>query len=111
MQATKLILAIVCDDDANAVSKALTGAGFFVTKLATTGGFLMSGNTTMLIGTSEDLVDSAIQIISENCRKRKGFVPASGGSLEMGVFTANPVEISMGGATIFVVDVEKFIKL
>ena len=42
----KLIIAIINHDDAKAVTQALTKNGFSSTKLATTGGFLMSGNAT-----------------------------------------------------------------
>ena len=53
----KLILAIVNNDDAYSVSTALSGEGFFVTKISSTGGFLMSGNTTFLMGVEDDTVD------------------------------------------------------
>ena len=50
----KLILAIINRDDANAVTQSLTKAGFSSTKLSTTGGFLMSGNVTILVGVDEE---------------------------------------------------------
>ena len=59
----KLILAIVSSDDSSMVSSALTKNNFSVTKLATTGGFLMSGNTTFLIGTEDENVDKAISCL------------------------------------------------
>ena len=64
----KLILAIVNNDDSARVSSALTESGFGVTKLATSGGFLMVGNTTLLIGTEDHRANRAIDIIN-------GFVP------------------------------------
>ena len=67
----KLILAIVSSDDSSMVSSALTKNNFSVTKLATTGGFLMSGNTTFLIGTEDENVDKAISVIGEHSKKRK----------------------------------------
>ena len=71
----KLILAIVSSDDSSMVSSALTKNNFSVTKLATTGGFLMSGNTTFLIGTEDENVDKAISVIGEHSKKRKQMVP------------------------------------
>ena len=59
----KLIIAIVSNDDANKVQSELTKNGFSITKLATTGGFLMSGNTTLICGTQDEKVDKAISII------------------------------------------------
>jgi len=107
----KLILAIVNDEDANAVISALNKAGFSVTKLATTGGFLRSGNVTMIIGTEQDKVDEVIKIISDKSHKRKQFatppMPIGGGS----AYTPYPIEIEVGGATVFVMDVERFEKV
>ena len=50
----KLILAIVSNDDASSVNAALTKENYSVTRLATTGGFLRAGNTTMIVGTEDD---------------------------------------------------------
>ena len=106
----KLILAIVSSDDSSMVSSALTKNNFSVTKLATTGGFLMSGNTTFLIGTEDENVDKAINVIGEHSKKRKQMVPSSA-SYGVGMYTSFPVEVTVGGATIFVLDVEQFKKL
>lgn len=67
----KLILAIVNNDDSAIAAAALTEAGFFVTKLSTTGGFLMVGNTTLLIGTEEAGVPTAIDILKKYCTTKK----------------------------------------
>ncbi|MCI5802072.1 MAG: cyclic-di-AMP receptor [Oscillospiraceae bacterium] len=106
----KLILAIVSSDDSSVVSAALTKAGFSVTKLATTGGFLMSGNTTFIIGTDDEKVDEVIEVIGRHSKKRKQMVPSSA-SYGVGMYTSFPVEVTVGGATIFVMDVEQFKKL
>ena len=106
----KLILAIVSSDDSSMVSSALTKNNFSVTKLATTGGFLMSGNTTFLIGTEDENVDKAISVIGEHSKKRKQKIPSSA-SYGLGMYTSFPVEVTVGGATIFVLDVEQFKKL
>lgn len=106
----KLIFAIVSNDDSSKVSSALTKARFSVTKLATTGGFLLSGNTTFIIGTEDEKVDEVIQIIGEHSKKRKQMVPSSA-SYGVGMYTTYPVEVTIGGATIFVTDVYRFEKL
>ena len=92
------------------VSSALTKNNFSVTKLATTGGFLMSGNTTFLIGTEDENVEKAINVIGEHSKKRKQMGP-SYASYGVGMYTSFPVEVTVGGATIFVLDVEQFKKL
>lgn len=106
----KLIFAIVSNDDSSAVSKALTKEKFSVTKLATTGGFLLSGNTTFIIGTEDEKVDDVIKIIEKHSRKRKQMVPSTT-SYGVGMYTSYPVEVQVGGATIFVTDVERFEKV
>ena len=106
----KLIYAIVNNDDSHAVSTALTKGGFSATKLASTGGFLMAGNTTFLVCSDDDKVDEVIEIIRDHSRKRKQFVP-SGASYDVGNYTGFPVEVSVGGATVFVTDIERFEKV
>ena len=106
----KLIFAIVNSDDSQGVSKALVENGFFATKLASTGGFLSSGNTTFLICTEDEKVDTALEVIKEKSRKRKKMVQ-SAASFGIGASASFPVEVSVGGATIFITDVERFEKV
>lgn len=106
----KLIFAIVSNDDSSKVAKELTKAKISVTKLATTGGFLMAGNTTFIIGTDDDKVEDVIAIIGKHSKKRTQMVPSSA-SYGVGMYTSFPVEVQVGGATIFVMNVERFEKL
>ena len=106
----KLILAIMSNDDAPTASSALTKEGYSVTRLATTGGFLRAGNTTLIVGCEEDRVEKAIEIMGEYSSRRTEVVPATS-SYDIGRFASFPVEVQVGGATIFVMDVEKFVKL
>lgn len=106
----KLIMAIVSGDDSSKVSRALTKSNFSVTKLATTGGFLMAGNTTFLVGTEDEKVEEVIDVLRTNCRTRKQMVPTSA-SYGVGMFSAMPIEVQVGGATVFIIDVEQFVKL
>lgn len=107
----KLIIAIVNNDDSSTVQSALTEGGFFVTKLATSGGFLKKGNTTFFVGTNDDKVDNAIEIIKANAKKRVEKEPTVPPT-EMGeFFTPIMVDVLVGGATVFVVDVDRFEKI
>ena len=107
----KLILAIVNNDDSAKASSALTEAGFSVTRLSTTGGFLMVGNTTFLIGTEDDKAKDAVEILKKHCTSRKR-VQSSTSSLGVGMGNMSlQDEVTVGGATVFVLDVaqmEKF---
>ena len=106
----KLILAIVSNDDASSVSAALTKENYSVTRLATTGGFLRAGHTTMIVGTEDDKVDHCIEIIGNESKRRTEIVPSTA-SYDIGRYASFPVEVQVGGATIFVLNVEDFRKL
>jgi uncharacterized protein YaaQ len=105
----KLIFAIVSNEDHHAVQSALTKHGFSVTKLSTTGGFLRIGNTTLIIGTEDEKVDTAIELIKKESQTRTEVVPSTA-SYDLGRYASFPLEVSVGGATIFVLNVEQFIK-
>lgn len=108
----KLVIAIVQDDDASDLIEVITDKGFRVTKLATTGGFLKAGNTTLIIGVDKEKVDEVLGIIKEVCKSRKQIVtspsPVAGST---GVYMPFPIEVEAGGANVFVVDVDKYIKV
>lgn len=106
----KLIIAIVNSDDAQAVLNEIARVGYSATKLSTTGGFLRAGNTTLLIGVEEERVDEVISLIGKRAKGRKQTV-MSPPSVSEGVILPTPVEITVGGATVFVVDVDKFVRL
>lgn len=106
----KLVLAIVSNDDASSVTSALNKENYQVTRLATTGGFLRSGNTTIIVGVEDDDVERAIDIIGKECEKRTEVVPSSA-SYDIGRYASFPIEVQVGGATIFVLDVDQFHKL
>ncbi len=82
----KLVMAVVGNDDSAEVAAALTKDGFSVTKLATTGGFLKSGNTTFIVGTDDDKVDQVIDIISKQSRRRTQLVPNTT-TMDMGMYS------------------------
>ena len=106
----KLIFAIVNNDDAPKVASALTKAGYFATKLASTGGFLQAGNTTFMIACDTAAVDNAVCVIAQNSRKRSQVVQNEA-ILTGDAPTSFPTEVSVGGATVFVTDIERFEKL
>lgn len=106
----KLIVAIINADDSHTVITQLTQKKYSVTRLATTGGFLKTGNTTIIVGVGADKVDDVLAIINEHSHSRKQVIPSTS-ELGMGFFPSVPVEISVGGATVFVMDVERFEKI
>jgi uncharacterized protein YaaQ len=108
----KLIFAIVSDEDSNILSDNLNREGFSATKLCSTGGFLKSGNTTFLIATEDDKVEQVIVIIGKTCKSRRRMIapekiPDNFGSFNM----AMPIEVKVGGATVFTLNIDQFFKL
>ena len=105
----KMILGILNNDDAPLAIQHLTKDGFFVTKLSTSGGFLRAGNVTILVGVEDEKVQPVIDIIHQHAHSRMQLMPTVS---EAGVafFPTLPVEVRVGGATIFVLDVDRFEK-
>ena len=106
----KMVMAIINADDAQTVVSNLTKSGFSVTKLETTGGFLRTGNTTVLVGVDDEKLQDVLDIINKHSHSRKQLVPATS-EFGIGMIPTVPVEVSVGGATIFVMDVERFEKI
>ena len=107
----KLIISIVQDEDASRLIASLMNEGFSATKLATTGGLLKAGNTTLLIGVEDERFDACMAVIEKVCKNRKQIVSTPvtmGGSA--GMYTPYPLEVTVGGATVFVLSVDQFVK-
>ena len=108
----KLVIAIVQDEDASRVISALMKEGFSITKLATTGGFLRAGNTTLLAGVEEERLSHCLEIIEKLCKSRKQIINSNIGAFDASVTAAgySNIEIMVGGATVFVMSVDEFKK-
>lgn len=108
----KLVIAVVQDKDSIRLVENLVENGFRSTKLASTGGFLKAGNTTLLIGVDDKEVSRVLDIIHDICQAREQLVTpmAPVGSNAVESYVPYPIEVLVGGATIFVVDVEKFVR-
>ena len=107
----KLIISVVNRDDMYDLSDALVRAGQTATIVSTMGGFLREGNATLLIGVADESVGSVLQIIRDNCRTRTTFVnpfPPLANCEEALAYA--PIEVEVGGAVVFIVNVERFEK-
>lgn len=109
----KLIIAIVQDEDSTRLLNKLMENGFGATKLATTGGFLKAGNTTLMVGVDEDKLSTALRIIEGVCKSRKQMTsaPTTNAGITGGGYSTYPVEVTVGGATVFVLSVDQFVKM
>ena len=87
----KLIIAIIRDSDNEPVSRALTSADYRVTCIASTGGFLRRGQSTLLIGVEDERVEGALQVIRDSA--------------------ATPADPNVKRATVFVLKVDQYTHL
>lgn len=105
----KLVMSIVNSDDEARLVEALTGAGYRATTIGTTGGFLRRGNATVFVGTEDECVPQVIRLIQENCQRRSQHINPMPPVMEPGdVYVPTPVEVQVGGATVFVLDIVQF---
>jgi uncharacterized protein YaaQ len=83
--------------------------GLPATKIASSGGFLRRGSATILSGVEDKDVDSVVDMTRQECRARKEFVPVQNLPVlgEIGA-ASEPLEVRVGGATVFVLDVDRF---
>lgn len=107
----KLIIAIVQDQDAPSLIEELMDKDFRVTKLASTGGFLKAGNTTLLSGVEDEKVDEVLKIIEENCKTRDITTSLLAVTMPGDTYMPYPLEVRVGGATVFIVEVEKYMRI
>ena len=84
----KMIIAIVRDSDNEPITQALITAGYRVTRIASTGGFLRRGSSTLMIGVEDEKLEGALRVIRENA--------------------GPPTDSSSKRATLFVLHVEHF---
>lgn len=106
----KLVLAIVSNEDANQVEMNLNKENFFNTRLATKGGFLKENNVTFIIGLKKEKVEQVLEIFRKYSKTKTQLIPNNIFN-EFSVYFNLPSEVSIGGATIFILDVEKFLKI
>jgi uncharacterized protein YaaQ len=105
----KLVFAVIQGKDAEGLTDALRAAGYRSTQINSAGGFLRENNVTLLIGVEDAEVPDVMRIIKQNCYSRTQYVNPLLPIIEPGEFyVPNPVEVQVGGATVFVLNVRHF---
>ena len=108
----KLIVAIVHNEDAGALVDALLDREYRATRLHSSGGFLKQSNATIIVGVEDDQVDTIVDIVRATCTSRTQIVNPMPPIMEPGeFFMPYPLEVEVGGATVFVLPVERFERL
>ena len=108
----KLVVAIVHTEDAGELVTALLEADFRATRLHSSGGFLRQSNATVLLGVEDEQVDEVVRIVRKNCISRTQVINPMPPIMEPGeFFMPYPVEVELGGATVFVLPVDRVERL
>lgn len=108
----KLVVAIVHGEDAGVLVDALLEREYRATRLHSSGGFLKQSNATVIVGVDDDQVETVIGIVRDNCNARTQIVNPMPPIMEPGeFFMPYPLEVEVGGATVFVLPVERFERL
>jgi uncharacterized protein YaaQ len=109
LRPVKLVVAIVHNEDAGALVDALLDRDFRATRLHSSGGFLKQSNATVILGVDDPQVDDVLDIVRETCHARTQVVNPMPPIMEPGeFFMPYPLEVEVGGATVFVLPVERF---
>ena len=108
----KLVVAIVHHEDAGSLVDALLEREYRATRLQSSGGFLKQSNATIMVGVEDDKVDEVMDVVRETCTSRTEIVNPMPPIMEPGeFFMPYPLEVEVGGATVFVVPVERYERL
>ena len=104
----KLLFCVINSDDRYTLLDALIERGHSATVFSTIGGFLREGNTTLLIGAPDSMVHDVLRVIRTRCATRTKLIypfPAAAGYEE--AYMSTPIEVEVGGAVVFVIDVDR----
>jgi uncharacterized protein YaaQ len=108
----KLVLSIVQREDAGSLIDMLTEKGYRATRINTAGGFLKEGNATVLVGVDDSQLDEVLAVIKAGCNTRTQYINPLPPVMEPGEFyMPYPVEVQVGGATVFVLNVDRYERL
>ena len=111
-RAVKVVVAIVHNEDAGTLVDALLERDYRATRLHSSGGFLKQSNATVLLGVEDGQVEEVLGIVRETCTSRTQVVNPMPPIMEPGeFFMPYPLEVEVGGATVFVLPVERFERL
>ncbi len=104
----KLVLVIAQEQDGGRLIEALTEAGAQATMLASTGGFLRAGNATILSGVDDAQVEGVLDVVRRVCERREQLMTPIPPVVEpVDSYVTYPVKVEVGGAIVFVLDVER----
>ena len=107
----KLLVIIAAADDADRLLERMVEAGLPATKISSTGGFLRRGNATILSGVGAGAVDEVLAMVRAECEPREEYVPVQTLPFPGSLPPSQPLQVRVGGAIVFVLDIQRFEKI
>ena len=105
----KAVIAVVQGQDSVRLGNALRENGVPFTTIDSTGGFLRERNATFLIGINEDRMENLMELLAANCHTRSEYVSSYPSAFDPAEFyMPRPIEVQVGGSSVWVLDVERF---
>jgi uncharacterized protein YaaQ len=105
----KAIVAVVQGEDTVRLSSALRDAGIRFVTIDSTGGFLRERNSTFLIAIPDEQVGAVLDVIRANCQTRSEYISSYPSAFDPTEFyMPRPIEVQVGGASVWILDVERF---
>lgn len=107
----KLVLAVIQNEDVDALSRAMEAESLSVTRIGSTGGFLRAHNVTLMMAVEASQVERVFALLSRHCRRRTRHARPDVSSVDARERLLGAVPIQVGGATVFILDVERMEKI
>jgi uncharacterized protein YaaQ len=108
----KFLIAVVHTEDVDSLIESLTQKKYQATRIDSSGGFLKGKNATIFLGVDDKKVSDVLKIIKTNCKSRTEYVSPAPSLVEPGeFFMPTSVKVKIGGATVFILSIEKHQKL
>jgi uncharacterized protein YaaQ len=107
----QLVFAIVQSEDSDGLCHTLNRHGYLLTRIRSSGAFLAQGNVTVILGVEDGAVANVLDIIRRTCHARRAFMNWGLEAATLALSAASPVEVELGGATVFAVPVHRFVRL
>ena len=107
----KLVVAFIQDYDCDRLLQSITNAGLSATKISSMGGFLRTRNTTVMIGVENHDLPTCLRILEQSCRSREEVQLDPSVSVYAEWYAAGVHEVTIGGAVVFVLNVDRFLRM
>jgi uncharacterized protein YaaQ len=107
----KLVIAVIQNQDTDAIFRSLSEAGLRATRVASSGSYLRNANATVFIGVDDARLPECLEILKRTCGQRVHRMP-TGAMAEMGDLDEESITpVQQGGGVVFVMRVERFVQI